>query len=141
MSFTQWISAAVLAVTLALPALAHGDSQSTRLAQFEQYAGKPVAQIRYFQLLNYETLSDDTIAVWKGVNKVFLIKVLPPCQGLQFANAMHLTNSMTHVFTQKFDHVIFADQRCAIAWIKPVDYKAMRAAKRAAKNATADHPK
>lgn len=127
----------MLAALVAVPALAHGDSQAKRLAQFEQFAGEPVAQIQYFQLQNFETLSDDTIAVWKGVNKVFLITVLPPCTGLQFAMTLHLTNSGTHLFTQKFDHVIFDNERCAVASIKPVNYKAMRAAKKAAKDQAA----
>lgn len=138
MSFAKWIFPGVLAALVAMPALAHGDSQAKRLAQFEKFAGKPVAQMHYFRLLSFETLSDDTIAVWTGVNRVYLIKVLPPCQGLPFANAVHLTNSMAHVFTQKFDYVKFDHDRCSIAWIKPVNYTAMRAASKAAK-ANADH--
>ena len=61
----------LLACLVALPATATA-SRAQRLAQFQKFAGAPVAQIRYFHLDGFETLSDDTIAVWTGVNRVYL---------------------------------------------------------------------
>ena len=113
----------------ALPATAQA-SRAERLAQFLQYAGAPVAQIHYFRLDGFETLSDDTIAVWTGVNRVYLIK-LRSCPELNYANAISLSGSPTHQFTQSFGTVNVGQSRCMVESIRPVDYKAMRNAGKA----------
>lgn len=107
-------------------------SRAERLASFEKYASQAVAQFRYFQLIGFETLSDDTVAVWTGVNKVYLIKVRQPCPNLDFAGAISLSQSQARVFSQRFDQLSFDHTRCMVESIRPVDYKAMRMHEKAA---------
>lgn len=122
-------------VFVALAPMAHG-SRAERLAQFQKYAEAPIKDFRYFQLIGFETLSDHTVAVWTGVNKVYLIKLKPPCPDIDFADTLSLGSSQTHLFTQRFDTVRFGRDRCMVDTIRPVDYKAMRSAARAAKEST-----
>lgn len=122
-----------LLVLLALPTFAA--SRAERLASFEQFAEPAVASFRYWQLTGFETLSNDTIALWTGVNKVYLIKVLPPCPQFDFATAISVTHTQTNIVSRRFDAVLFDQQRCMIDSIRPVDYKAMRQAERAQRGA------
>lgn len=101
-------------------------SRQQQLAQFEKFAGAPVKDFRYFQLIGFQTLADNTVAVWTGVNKVYLIKLQQPCPDLDFARALSLSNSQANVFSARFDSVNFADTRCMVDNIRPVDYKALR---------------
>ena len=119
----------LLACLVALPATATA-SRAQRLAQFQKFAGAPVAQIRYFHLDGFETLSDDTIAVWTGVNRVYLIK-LRVCPELDYADTISLSGSPTHQFTQRFGTVNVGRSRCMVESIRPVDYKAMQRAGKA----------
>lgn len=102
-----------------------------RLAKFQQFAAEPVEQIQYWQLIGFETLEDDTVAVWTGVNRVYLIKVQQPCPRFEYAMALGLAGAQAHVISARFDAVTFDGQRCAIDTIRPVDYRAMRNAKQA----------
>ena len=101
-------------------------SRADRLAKFQKYAGAPVAQFHYFNLTGYETLADNTVAVWTGANKVYLIKVLPPCPDFEFSRSMSLNSSSTNLFSQKFSSVRFGQDNCMVKSIRPVDYRAMR---------------
>ncbi|HET8898890.1 MAG TPA: DUF6491 family protein [Rhodanobacteraceae bacterium] len=131
------VIAALLLPLLLVPA-AQASSRAERLAQFEKFASAPVPQFRYFNMTGFETLSDDTVAVWTRVNEAYLIKVRQPCPNFDFAQAISLSNSQAHVVSARFDAVSFDGGRCMIESIRPVDYKAMRKAEQAAKAAKAD---
>lgn len=131
-----------ITVTLLLPLVlatlppAACASRAERLAQFQKHAGAPIKNFRYSQLVGFETLSSETVAVWTGVSKVYLIKLRSPCPDLDYANTLSLGSSRTHLFTQRFDTVRFGHDQCMVDTIRPVDYKAMRRAAKAAKEST-----
>lgn len=132
----RFLSAAALLLTLAVavPVQAMTDSERERLAEFERFAGEPVGDMPFWRLQSYESLGTEAVVVWTAVNKAWLIKVLPPCTDLPWAKAVGLS-STNHRVSAKFDHVVAGQDRCNIASIQAVDYKALREARRAGKEA------
>lgn len=122
-------AAALLALTAGAPAQAMTDSERERLAEYERFAGEPVKDMPFWRLQSYEALGNEALVVWTGVNKAWLIKVLPPCTDLPWAKAVGLS-STNHRVSAKFDHVVAGKDRCNIASIQPVDDKAVRAARK-----------
>lgn len=118
---------AAAALATALPAHASTDREKERLALYERHAGSPVDDMPFWRLLRYESLGDEAVAVWTGVNTAWLIKVRPPCIELPWAKAIALTSNGQHRVSTKFDHVLAGRDRCMIASIQPIDYKALRA--------------
>ncbi|HSX59724.1 MAG TPA: DUF6491 family protein [Tahibacter sp.] len=123
------VAAALLALAAVLPAQAMTDSERERLAEYERFAGEPVKDMPFWRLQSYEALGNEAVVVWTGVNKAWLIKVLPPCTDLPWAKAVGLS-STNHRVSAKFDHVVAGGDRCNIASIQPVDDKAVRAARK-----------
>lgn len=122
-------AAALLALAVVAPAQAMTDSERERLAEYERFAGEPVKDMPFWRLQSYEALGNEALVVWTGVNKAWLIKVLPPCTDLPWAKAVGLS-STNHRVSAKFDHVVAGKDRCNIASIQPVDDKAVRAARK-----------
>ncbi len=130
---------AMLSATLAANAWA-GQSPTERdakdLAHFERYAGAPQRDMHYFRLDNFQYLGrnargEDAIAVWTGVNQVYLLTLEKPCINLDFAFAIGLTSTAGDV-NAGMDYVKYdrnGPQQCRIMAIQKVDYKAMRAEK------------
>lgn len=127
-------AALLLALAVAVPVQAMTDSERERLAEFERFAGEPVGDMPFWRLQSYESLGTEAVVVWTAVNKAWLIKVLPPCTDLPWAKAVGLS-STNHRVSAKFDHVVAGKDRCNIASIQAVDYKALREARRAGKEA------
>jgi hypothetical protein len=135
--------AAMLAATLATCAWA-AESPKQRdanaLARFERHAGPPQRDMHYFRLDNFQYLGrdakgQDAIAVWTGVNQVYLLTLEKPCIGLDFAFAIGLTSTSGDV-NAGMDYVKYnrnGPQQCRILQIQKVDYKALRAEQQAAK--------
>jgi len=123
-------------LTLLAAAAAQADTRATEeknLARFEQFAGSPVESFDMWQLYRWQSLGPDRLAVWSGVNKVWLLKVSQPCIRLEDTNAIAIKSQMQHKVTARFDYVDFAAQHCQIQEIRPVDYTAMTHAGEAAK--------
>ncbi|MCE5231717.1 MAG: DUF6491 family protein [Mizugakiibacter sp.] len=118
-----------LAAALAVAAVAQADTlerQMENLARFEKHAGAPIDSFFYPRLYQWQALGKEAVAVWSGVNKVYLLKVAKPCINLDWAKTIGVTASGGTVKT-RFDYVTFDHQRCQIASIQPVDYAAVRA--------------
>ncbi len=128
--------ALLLAGFAALPAWAQQtDSERADLARYQKYAEAPVDQVRYFQINGFQYLAPDTVALWFGVNKLYLLTVQTPCTNLAFVNGIGLTsrNNMLH---RDFDFVTFGHQRCKVLKIVPVnELKMKRDAEKAKENA------
>jgi hypothetical protein len=122
----------LLAALTVLPAaFAQADTRATEeknLARFEQFAGAPVESFDMWQMYQWQSLGPDRLAVWSGVNKVWLLKVSQPCIRLEDTKAISITSEMAHKVTARFDYVNFAAQHCQIQEIRPVDYLALRKA-------------
>jgi hypothetical protein len=107
---------------------AYADTRATEeknLARFEQFAGAPVESFDMWEMYRWQSLGPDRLAVWSGVNKVWLLKVSQPCIRLEDTNAIAIKSQMQHKVTARFDFVDFAAQHCQIQEIRPVDYTAM----------------
>jgi hypothetical protein len=129
MSISRSFLAAMLALAAFVPAQAMTDTERERLAEYERFAGDPVKDMPFWRLQSYEALGNEAVVVWTGVNKAWLIKVLPPCTDLPWAKAVGLS-STNHRVSAKFDHVVAGRDHCNIASIQPVDDKAVRAARK-----------
>jgi len=60
----------------------------------------------------------------------YLLKVMPPCEDLQFANRIGISSTTGTVYS-RLDSVIAGHWRCQIAEIRKIDYQRMRADMRA----------
>jgi len=115
-----------LAAFTALPALADTPAtEKANLERFLQYAGAPVENFTMWKMYKWQGLGPETVAVWTGVNDVYMLKVGLPCTRLQDAKAIVVTSKMSHQVNRRFDFVNFGTQQCQILEIRPVDYKAM----------------
>ncbi len=105
--------------------------QAKNLARFEKYAGKSVDTITVFQQQGWQPLGPQHLALWTGVNRVYLIKVAKPCIRLEWANGVGITPHMNRL-RARFDVVHVEGQSCEILSMRPVDYRAMRKSFKAA---------
>ena len=126
------LAALLVPLLLAMPLLAVGAGARERMAEKESeaanHAGEPVKSFRFLRMDHFEILGSNSILVWTRVNQAYLLTVDEPCFGLEFATAVGLSSSMNTVY-RRHDDVVFKDQRCAIAEIRPVDVKALKAAR------------
>lgn len=139
------IARCVLAVMVALGvigistiAAAQPPSQrdAANLARFERYAGTPQDSLHYFrtdgfQYLGRDARGDESLAVWTGVNDVYLFKLQTPCINLQYANAIGLTSTSGNVNARMDDVKYGHGRECRIETIQKVDYKRLRTDQRA----------
>ena len=118
--------AMLLAGVAAIPAFAQQTaSERADLARYQKYAGAPVDNVRYFRINGFQYLAPDKVAIWFGVNKLYLLTVQTPCNNLAFANGIGLT-SKNNTLYKDFDFVTFDHQRCKILKIEPVNELQMK---------------
>lgn len=122
-----------LAVAVSLSAFAQGPTQreAERLALFQRYASPPQENMHYFHVDGFEYLGknaqgDDALALWTGVNQVYLLTLQSPCIDLDRPLAIGLTSTSGDVNARmdyvKYDH----GRQCKIETIQKVDYKALK---------------
>lgn len=109
------------------------------LAKFEHYAGKPLDSITAFQIQGWQPLGKEHIAIWTGVNDVYLIKVATPCTNLDWAHGVGISPHMNQIRT-RFDFVHVEGMPCQIVGIRKVDYLALRKANRGEGKAVGPRP-
>ena len=118
-----------MAMVLALVAgVAQADTreyEKQQLALFQQYAGEPVEQFPMFELWEWQVVSPTQVVLWSTIKDAYLVRVDKACNNLLWTHALSVTQEMQQKVTQKFDFVVFRDQRCKILEIRPVDYRAM----------------
>lgn len=118
--------AVLLAGAVAMPAIAQQtSSERADLARYQKYAGAPVDNVHYFQINGFQYLAPDKVAIWFGVNKLYLLTVQLPCNNLGFANGIGLT-AKNNMLYKNFDFVTFDHQRCKILKIEPVNELKMK---------------
>jgi hypothetical protein len=106
------------------------------LERFKDYAGAPVDSFTYLgRFTGFQTLSQYQLVVFAGVNDAYLLTVMPPCSGLQFANGIGFTSRTSTIYS-RFDEIRFDRERCRISEIRPVNYREMKKAMRAEKEGT-----
>lgn len=120
----------VAALALALSACAtptqFRDRENAELARFERHAGAPVERINtYTGLDRWQSLARDKLAIWIGVNRVYLLTLRAPCSGLEFQQTLVIT-STNNIIDRRFDKVQVDGLACFISEIRPVDYRALQ---------------
>ena len=90
--FPKVLGLAMLLTSAAMvPAIAQQtDSERADLTRYQKYAEAPVDHVRYFQINGFQYLAPDKVAIWFGVNKLYLLTVQTPCNNLAFANGIGL---------------------------------------------------
>src|SRR4051812_13623841 len=101
------------------------ETEAANLARFQKYAGAPVENFTMWNMYQWQLLGPDTVAVWTGVNDVYMLKVEQPCINLENAKAIVVTSKMSHQVNRRLDFVSFGSQQCQILEIRPIDYKTM----------------
>ncbi|WP_297904393.1 DUF6491 family protein [Metallibacterium sp.] len=122
------ILAALATVTLVAAGAALADTakvMAENLARFEKFAGKPQDSVTVFQLQGWQPLGADHIAIWTGVNDVYLIKVAKPCINLSWTNSVGINPHMNQL-QARFDSIHVRGMPCQIETIQKVDYRALR---------------
>ena len=105
------------------------------LALYQAHAGAPVKKFRYHGSLNgWTPLGDSAIAVWTRPSEAWLLDLTGPCPDIESTPAIEVTNTFGEV-SVPFDKVIVRnrsviDMPCHIKQIRPLDVKAIRAARR-----------
>ena len=127
------LSTLILASAAAASAAASDASTSEReaqnLARYEPYAGAPIGRIDNFDLLRYEMVGPSYVLVWsKRPGDVFLLSFREPCRELESAQALALRTS-SRTLRAGIDFVEARGRSCFIEQIRPIDERAMRAAK------------
>ena len=101
------------------------EHQADELARFKQYAGAPVDDFRMVDVFQTQIVGDWNVVVWPTITTAYLITVDKTCSNLQWAKGFAVTQETSMKVTKTFDFITFDHQRCKIAEIRPVDYKAM----------------
>ena len=101
---------------------AHEDEERAR---FERYAGAPIDEFPMFSLWKYQVVGPEHVVLWSTINDAYLVRVELPCNRLEWTHGLSVTQRMRQKVSRKFDYIAFADERCKIAQILPVDYQRM----------------
>ncbi len=121
---------------LALPACgAMADTkehQAEELARFRSFAGAPVDEFKMVDVFQTQIVGDNNVVIWPTINTAYLLTVDKPCSNLSFAQGFAVTQEQSMKVSKAFDLVYFDHQRCRITEIRPVDYKALLKADKAA---------
>ena len=104
-------------------------------ALYESHAGAPVDTFRIRgRIGGWTPLGDEALAVWTRPGEAWLLELAGPCQDLDFARAITLTDTFGKV-SARFDKVMVLgrsaiDIPCVIQRIRPLDVTAIRQAER-----------
>lgn len=128
------------ALALAVAPFAAADTperMARNLAELERFALPPVEEIRSYRFYDWKPLGDRLLAVWTRPNAdVYIIEVYGPCIDLPWARTISLTSTGA-VLSARFDSVRVGRERCRIKTITPVDWRALRAARKAERERSA----
>ena len=132
------------AATLAACATGPKQTSAEKLAFYRAHASEPVKSFRYSGSINgWTPLGDKALTVWTKPSEAYLLELSGPCQDLDFAPAISITNQMNQV-SAKFDDVVPRGGGtasiiipCRIETIRPLDVKALRASQKELREAAA----
>ncbi|HYG05314.1 MAG TPA: DUF6491 family protein [Stenotrophomonas sp.] len=107
-------------------------SDDERLALYRAHAGAPVRNFQYFGNLNgWSNLGDTALAVWTRPGTAYLLELAGPCNDLDYAPAISITNMGGQVSARFDDVIVLGGPRsirlpCRIESIRPLDVKALK---------------
>ena len=128
----------ILLAAAALSACATDGKQTDaeKLAFYRDHAGEPVKDFQYFGRLNgWTPLGDGALAVWIKPSEGYLLELSGPCQDLDYAMSISISQFGSRV--SRFDEVVPLGAGtsnikipCRIQTIRPLDVKALRASQK-----------
>ncbi|HEY0334994.1 MAG TPA: DUF6491 family protein [Stenotrophomonas sp.] len=107
-------------------------SDDERLSLYRGHAGAPVKDFQYFGSLNgWTNLGDTALAVWTKPGTAYLLELTGPCNDLDYAPAISITNMMGRVSARFDDVIVVGGPRsirmpCRINTIRPLDVKSLK---------------
>ena len=112
-------------------------SDAETLALYRTHAGEPVKDFQYFGQINgWTPLGNSALAVWTKPSQAYLLELYGPCQDLDYAPAISLSNFGSRV-SARFDSVQVLGGgtgsiriACRIENIRPLDVKALKQAQK-----------
>ena len=123
-------------------------TDAEKLAFYRDHAGEPVKDFQYFGRLNgWTPLGDGALAVWTRPSEGYLLELTGPCQDLDYAMSISVTQFGNRV-SARFDDVVplgAGTSRikipCRIETIRPLDVKALRASEKEMREAALEERK
>lgn len=108
-------------------------SDSERLALYQAHAGAPVRNISYFNPMGWEEVDDEHIVVRMRPTESWLMRLSGPCLRLGDGSPAIAITSTAGRTSSGFDKVSVSgtEASCIIDEIRPVDMKAVSAARKA----------
>jgi hypothetical protein len=112
-----------------------------QLDRYLRYAKAPVDRITILgHYDNWQAVGEYQVVLWANINDAYLITVSPPCENLQFAQRIGLTQTADTIYA-RLDAIVVKHWRCQITEIRPIDYMQMRRDQRAEKAQQTAEPK
>jgi hypothetical protein len=112
-----------------------------QLDRYLRYAKAPVDRITILgHYDNWQAVGQYQVVLWANINDAYLITVSPPCENLQFAQRIGLTQTADTIYA-RLDAIVVKHWRCQITEIRPIDYLQMRRDQRAEKAQQTAAPK
>ena len=117
--------ALVLAACSGTPTRKEGEMRPE--AEFTPYDQGSVGTMSYFGRFDgWRPVGRDKLFVWDGLSNGYLITVAPPCEELNFTNAIGFTQRVRGSVSVGLDEVRMSREACRITDIRRIDYKRMR---------------
>jgi hypothetical protein len=126
-----WILPAVTALA-GCTGISSRESAADQYQRYMDYAGAPIESFSVLgQIHGWQSLGRHALVVWTGVNQAYLLRVAPQCASeLSHAMGIGLTSTVGSVH-RGFDAIRVGRYDCTITEIRPVDYRQLRADRRA----------
>jgi hypothetical protein len=109
------------------------------LNEYLPFAGPPIDSFHFFRLDSWTVVGRYQLVIWATPFEAYLLTVQSPCEQLAFTQHVAVTSTL-HTISH-FESVLLRDhERCPIQEIRPLDLKAMKAARAAARAAAKAPP-
>ena len=107
------------------------EGQQKQRDRYASYAGPPLDSLTWLgRYDSWVSIGDNQLVLFTTPFDAYLLTVRPPCNDLNFAQAIGLTSTGNTV-SARLDSVTVKNMRCPIAEIRKVDYQRMQADMRA----------
>ena len=101
---------------------------SARIDFVNQFAGAPEQHVPFVQYQSFEPVSERSLILYETMNRAYLVDIEESCWNLPYVRGIFV-NHGGNTLSIAFDSILIGDRSCRITGIRPLDVKAMKAAK------------